>query len=111
MKVLLAAGANVNHRTKSGQTALIISAAAGDFMSLQALLAAKASVDVRDSIGRTAIFGTVHDSQSGHIQCLKALIAAGADLNAVDREGQTPLSEAQGQSKVIAILKAAGAKN
>ena len=48
----------------------------------------------------------------GHIECLKELIAAGADLNKEDKDGRTPLYSAanQGHVECLKEIIAAGAE-
>jgi ankyrin repeat protein len=48
----------------------------------------------------------------GNVDSVKALIAAGADVNIADIQGETPLQMATFNAKadVVAILRAAGAK-
>src|SRR5438552_13222852 len=54
IKSLIAAGANVNARTRDGSTALFFATTSID--CLEALIAAGADVDAKDNLGRTALF-------------------------------------------------------
>ena len=51
-------------------------------------------------------------SAFGQDDVVKVLLKAGADVNAIDTVGATALKKAQenGQTKVVSILKKAGAK-
>ncbi|KAL2862632.1 ankyrin repeat domain-containing protein [Aspergillus lucknowensis] len=51
-------------------------------------------------------------SWRGHVELVRVLIARGADVNAVDEDGLTPLwgAKAEGHSEVVDVLVKAGAK-
>ncbi len=66
-------------------------------------------IDARDGNGRTALMlATLH----GRRAAVNALLAAGADPNAADAEGTTPLQAAVagGQPEIIAALQRAGGR-
>jgi ankyrin repeat protein len=66
-------------------------------------------IDARDGHGRTALMLA---TLRGRRAAVDALLAAGADPNAADAEGTTPLQAAVtgGQPEIIAALQRAGAR-
>jgi hypothetical protein len=100
--------------------ALRQAAEAGDMVALQALLSRQAdidrasdssrssAIDARDGSGRTALMLA---ARNGRRAAVDALLAAGADPNAADAHGTTPLQAAiaGGQPEIIAALQRAGA--
>ena len=80
-------------------------AAAGDARELKRLLdIVPVNAVPGDYDGRTAMHLA---AASGHADCLRLLLDAGADKDAVDRFGRTPLAEAvlNGKDDVIRLLK------
>ncbi len=124
---LIVAHVNVNEKDNGGCTALMIAATAGKADCVKALVAAGADVNANDNYGDTAIeyavygergwgyrFGksTMTFSASGGIMdSIKALIAAGADVNAKDKQGVTALMSAAfiGDPDIVKALIAARA--
>lgn len=98
---LVAAGAEPNARDKFGRTALMW-AVKGDLSTaprpsvLKALLDHGADVDIRDVNGETALFALARyvddalDLDNGR-ECVKVLLTAGADPQARNKDGKTPL--------------------
>ncbi|MGE0879371.1 MAG: ankyrin repeat domain-containing protein [Acidimicrobiia bacterium] len=88
------------------RSALSDAAARGDLATVQSLLkAGGVTVDERDDQGRTAL---VAASYGGHIDVAKALIAAGADVNAKDRTSQSSYLIATseiGEAKGLELLR------
>lgn len=111
--------ADVNAKDSSGQTPLMLAAKRGDANRVRALIAAHASLDSHDNDGQTALFLAAGSNQTpeitssglkGCLDCLKQLIAAGADVNASDDNGTTPLmAAASGHLDSVEALIAAGA--
>ena len=66
------------------------------------------SIDAHDSHGRTALHIAAH---AGRTSTVRALVAAGATLNASTRYGWSPLTDAckEGHHECVAVLVAAGA--
>ena len=85
-ELLIRAGANVNAINNGGQTALIMatrSRYATD--KIRFLLDLGANVSLKDSTGCEALL------YANKADCLKPLIEAGANVNATDNHGKTPL--------------------
>lgn len=81
----------------------------GNVPALQSLLGKQAAIDARDDSGRTALMlATLH----GRTEAVKVLLSAGADPNAADANGTTPLQAAlEGDQPAIAdALRRAGAR-
>jgi Ankyrin repeats (3 copies) len=84
-------------------------AEAGDVPSLQTLLDRQAVIDARDDSGRTALMlATLH----GQTRAVDVLLAHGADPNAADTRGTTPLQAAiaGNQEAIAAALQRAGGR-
>jgi hypothetical protein len=81
----------------------------GDIHKLQMLLEDRVRIDARDAGGRTALMLAV---LHGHSDAVDALLAGGADPNAADAHGTTPLQTAvaTNQPAVAAALRRAGAR-
>ena len=89
--------------------ALRHAAETGDIPQLQMLLGKPHHIDARDETGRTALMlATLH----GQIRAADALLAQGADPNAADAQGTTPLQAAVAgdQQAIAAALRRAGAR-
>jgi hypothetical protein len=91
-------------------TALRAAAGRGDLSALHRLLSApKPEVDARDASGRTALMLAV---LGDHPQAVDTLLAAGANPNAADANGTTPLKAALagGRLAIATALEQAGAR-
>jgi len=99
----------VNKIDGNGWTALICAADRGHLDCLQALIAAKAQIDVGNNEGATPL---IFAAQNGHLDCVKALITAKAQLNLGDKDEETALMHAaeQGKSDCVEALIDAGAQ-
>jgi len=71
------------------------------------LIKAKADVNATNELYTALMLA----SENGHMEVVKVLLAAGADVNVKSRTGNTALSQAteQGHSEIIELLKKAGA--
>ncbi|MDD5302837.1 MAG: ankyrin repeat domain-containing protein [Elusimicrobia bacterium] len=109
---LIAHGANVNAKTKSGNTALHDVAMKE---IVRALLAKGADVNAKGQNGWTPLHAAIshYSTSTGTIA---ALLSAGADVGAKDDQGRTPLQMTDGVSNeerkqaIIALLQAHMAK-
>ncbi len=114
MALLLAKGANPNYKMDVlgmfPSTPLVTAVGFGDAAVIQALVKGGADVDERDSDGMTALHWAV---LAHHPEVVKALLAAGANANAVDHFGYTPLLYAAtvdfGDAETVTMLLKAGA--
>jgi hypothetical protein len=82
--------------------------ATGDLARLQALLDQRVDIEERDSDGRTPLMLA---AEHGQFEVVKALLAHGANPNAPDARGLTPLQAAVAgnHSAIAAALRKAGA--
>jgi cytohesin len=102
--MLLAAGADVNIKTKNGAAPLHMAAGKhGDSETIRALLRCHADINVRDDDGWTSL----HYAVAGYNEeTLSALLDAGADPNLQDSRGMTPLHHAceEEYSEMVILL-------
>jgi ankyrin repeat protein/beta-lactamase regulating signal transducer with metallopeptidase domain len=141
-RLLIDAGANVNAEDDKGRTPMHKSAARGDAGLVRMLIAAGAKVNVSDAEGRTplheatisaSVFELEPEPIAGRLRARAAapapappapaapgahctviadLLAAGADVNAADNTGTTPLHEAafKGAKDIVQFLLDRGAR-
>lgn len=114
-QVLVDAGADVNHQDSTQQSAFLIatSEVGGDPRLLDLTLAHGADVNAKDSYNGTGLIRAAH---RGHWQVVDRLVAAGTDLDHVNRLSWTALLEAvilgdggPDHQKVVRSLVDAGA--
>jgi ankyrin repeat protein len=106
---LLKSGANVKAKDVDGRTALIETLTTENDLppeTIEELIQAGSEVNVRIYGGLTPLM----IAAAGNSRILKALIRAGADLNAVDDQGATALRWAKDSPENYKILKDAGAR-
>ncbi len=124
VRALLEAKANVNAKLKNGSTALMYAMKNDHVDVVRALLAAGADVNAKDKDGVTSLmmsgieagkeldkFWEEFDELEGkkttkHIEkvdMVRALLAAGADVNAKDKDGFTALMYASGWGNVKVV--------
>ena len=130
VSVLVAAGAQVDARAEDGRTPLHVAAVQRSEATIGVLLAAGAELEARDAEGRTPlhfaagrVMVRVRDEDGSialnyddrfryhDVNSLQALLAGGADPEARDAEGRTPLHYALeiGYAKGARVLLDAGA--
>jgi len=108
--LLVAKGADVNARSKRGETALAAAAGRGDVESVKLLLSKGADINATDYRGYTALMHAAqYDRDAPDI--VRMLLARGANAN-VTAEGQTPLSIAarRGDTALTRLLREAVAQ-
>lgn len=115
LRVLLQLGAKAGQTTsRYDGTALIAAAHLGHDGVVRQLIAAGAPLDHVNNLHWTAVIEAIvlGDGGKRHQATLKALIAAGANLQLKDRQGQTPLAlaRARGYGAMEKMLLAAGAR-
>jgi uncharacterized protein len=88
VRVLLAAGVDVNTKDSNGTTALILAAWKRHLGVVQALIDKGVDVNARAKDGNTALMLA---SSEGELKIVQALLAAGANVNAKQSNGATAL--------------------
>lgn len=96
------------HAGPAEDRALIAAAERGDVAAVRKTLADGASVNARDSAGRTALLVATH---ANRVEAARILIAAGADVNAKDNIEDSPFlyAGAEGRNEILKMILAAGA--
>jgi ankyrin repeat protein len=106
-------GADLKSTNRYGGTALIPACERGHVDNVRTLIAAGVDVDHVNKLGWTGMLEAIILSDGGprHVEIVKLLVDAGADVNLADGEGVTPLAHARqrGYTEIEAILVAAGA--
>lgn len=116
LRTLLALGASAKLVTsRYDGTALIAAAHLGHDGVVRQLISAGAPLDHVNNLHWTAVIESIVLGNGGprHRATLQALIAAGANLQLTDRQGNTPLALAQthGYREMVQMLQNAGAAN
>ena len=114
LKLALELGASAKNVTsRYDGTALIAAAHLGHVEIVRVLIQAGAPLDHVNNLGWTALIESIVLGDGGprHTETLRALIAAGANVNIADRDGRTPLALARrhGYSAMMMLLERAGA--
>lgn len=97
LQSLLSKGGNVNAKTKSGRTVLMIASEGGHANIARALIEHGADVNMVDNGGHTAL---IWASRHGVIECVRLLLAAGADPRVADKFGRTAMHHARERGHV-----------
>jgi len=107
---LVEAGADVNATTSEGLGAIHKACNMGLYDAIEHLIAGKADVNLRSKSGWTPL---IMAGQNGHVEICKALIDAGADVDArTDKPGTTALIDASynGREEIVKLLLESGVK-
>jgi ankyrin repeat protein len=115
LKVALEGGGNPKAVTsRYDGTALIAAAHLGHAEVVRTLIAARAPLDHVNNLQWTALIESIvlGDGGNNHIETLRALVEAGANVNIPDGSGATPLklARSRGYRDMVAILEKAGTK-
>ena len=94
LELLIKEGADVNSIISNGQTLLMYAAHNGNLSFVNLLIEAGADVNAQSGTEETGDTALILASQSQAPECVKSLIAAGADLNKCGQNGNTALIEA-----------------
>ncbi|MDT8420379.1 MAG: ankyrin repeat domain-containing protein [Desulfuromonadales bacterium] len=114
LKLALELGASAKNITSPYDgTALIAAAHLGNVEVVKILIRAGAPLNHVNNLGWTALIESIvlGDGGTRHTETLRALVAAGADVNLADRSGASPLSLARsrGYKEMTDILESAKA--
>ncbi len=112
-RLLIEKGAAVNDKNNTGATPFYYVATTGNKELLEYLLlngASKEDLELRNAYGRTPLCAVARDG--GDAETIKVLISLGADVNAEDRNGNTPIMLAAWRpyKDVVTVLLDAGAE-
>jgi ankyrin repeat protein len=115
LEVALAIGCrSTNITSRWYGTALIAAAHLGHDGAVHTLVRAGAPLDHVNTLGWTALLESIVLGNGGprHLATLKALVAAGANVNLADRSGTTPLAlaRAAGYRDMVVVLQQAGGR-
>lgn len=115
LRMLLQLGASAKQTTsRYDGTALIAAAHLGHDLVVKMLIDAGAPLDHVNNLGWTALIESIVLGNGGprHVETLRALVHAGANVNIADRNGQSPLALAKSRryATMVQILEKAGAK-
>jgi hypothetical protein len=115
LRLLLQLGASAKQVTsRYDGTALIAAAHLGHDEVVKLLIDAGAPLDHVNNLGWTALIESIVLGNGGprHVETLRAIVRAGANVNLADRNGETPLriARSRGFKAMVAILEPAGAK-
>lgn len=107
LEILLQEGTSANVKDDRGVTPLMYAATAGSAAAMKLLIAKGADPSARNSFGSTALMWSATD-----IQKVRLLLQAGADVNAVSKQGRTALFVAalsDSSAEIVRLLQAKGA--
>jgi ankyrin repeat protein len=107
--VLLAHGAVPNIMNQDGTPAILLAAEAGETEAVKAFIAHKATLDHPSKAQNLTAMAAA--SHAGHLEVVRMLVEAGANMEAVDNFGMTPLAHATvlGKADVVEYLLSKGA--
>ena len=113
LELTLANGADVDAKDSYNGTGLIRAAHRGYPVIVERLIEAGVALDHVNRLGWTALLEAIilGDGGRDHVETVRLIVEAGANVNLADGEGVTPLAHAEraGYEEIAAILVAAGA--
>ena len=113
LELTLRSGADVDAKDSYDGTGLIRAAERGFPRIVRRLLATPIAVDHVNRLGWTALLEAIIFSEGGprHVETVRLIVTAGADVELADAGGVTPLAHAErrGFDAIAAILRRAGA--
>lgn len=114
LKLTLAHGADLKSTNRYGGTALIPAAERGHVQTVRILIAAGVDVNHINNLHWTALMEAIVLSNGGpqHVEIVRQLVDAKADVHLADAQGVTPLQHARqrGYQQIEEILLRAGAQ-
>ena len=114
LRMTLAAGADLKSMNRYGGTALTPACHYGHVEAVRELLKTRVALDHVNKLGWTCLLEAVilGDGGARHVDIVRMVVAAGANVNLADRDGVTPLRHARqrGQTAITQILENAGAQ-
>ena len=115
LELTLANGADVGSLDSYNGTGLIRAADRGYTAIVARLLETDVEVDHVNRLGWTALLEAIilGGGDAAHVEVVRLLVEAGADVNLADGQGVTPLAHAKqsGYDEMVAILREAGARS
>jgi ankyrin repeat protein len=113
LELTLANGADVRSLDSYNGTGLIRAADRGFTTIVARLLETDIDIDHVNRLGWTALLEAIilGSGDAEHVEVVRQLVEAGADVNLADNQGMTPLAHAQeaGYDVMVAILQETGA--
>ncbi len=111
VELLLANGANIEVKDKTGCTPLFKACWAKSKRIIKLLLAKGANIEAQDKHGRTPLHFACINGAPKSEKIVELLLTNGANIEARDKNGETPLYAActMGREKVVELLLANGA--
>lgn len=100
IRKLLAGGADIDARNKSGETPLLVATHKNNIEAARTLIEAGADVNARDMILDSPY---LYAGARGHLEILKMTLGHGADLKSTNRFGGTALIPASERGHVEAV--------
>lgn len=90
-------GAGMTMQSKGAGSVLIYAAKSGNPEMVREILRYHPKLEAQDREGKTAVFGAgeyrYRDADGARVECVRLLVQAGANVNARDKNGNTPLHE------------------